>query len=106
VGLSPFYDIVSAIVAKTRSIAPESVTIIGGGLVSSEPKIVIEAIRPCSGIIGEGEEAIVDLIEHLRANKPYQDVKGIVYLDHSGNAVVTEARPAIDNLDALPFPDL
>lgn len=50
---------------------------------------------------GEGEETIVDLIEHLAAP---QSVSGITCRDENSALLKTSARPNPDDLDSLPFP--
>jgi radical SAM superfamily enzyme YgiQ (UPF0313 family) len=65
------------------------------------------------GVIGEGEHAIVELVELFRKTgglpaARLADVRGIVYRD-GGECVLTEARPVIGatsrSLDELPMPD-
>lgn len=52
---------------------------------------------------GEGEEAVVDLLENLDGPKK---VKGIIYYDSDKNQLIqTEERPLIADLDNLPFPN-
>jgi len=57
-------------------------------------------------IRGEGEQTLVDLLGSLtgRASKPVADISGIAFLDEAGNLVETLPRPALRNLDSLPFP--
>ena len=50
---------------------------------------------------GEGENTIVDLIEHL---DELYSVTGITYIDTNGNIEKTGARPNPDDLDSLAFP--
>jgi len=61
------------------------------------------SLKECSsidyGVVGEGEETIVDLLNNLE--NP-QKVKGIIYRD--GKVIKTEPRPYIENLDKLPLP--
>ena len=54
---------------------------------------------------GEGELTIVDLVRALqtRDSSALRDVQGISFLDDE-EVVRTERRPAIPNLDDLPFP--
>lgn len=104
-GISPFYDFAKATVALVKEIAPAAVTVIGGGLLTSEPELVFDAIRPHFGVIGEGEETIVELAAAIAAGGPWHQVRGIVYRDASHRRVMTAARPAIEDLDSLPFPD-
>jgi len=54
--------------------------------------------------LGEGEEAILDLAEHLSRG---EDPSGIpnVWTKRNGQIVANPLRPLIGDLDSLPFPD-
>ena len=51
-------------------------------------------------LIGEGEETLIELLAHLSAGKPVDEIIGLA-TRHTQRAV---RRPDISNLDALPFP--
>lgn len=71
------------------------VTLIKGELLNN-PMIDI-------GVLGEGEETIVEILDTFESNKPLSTVKGIVYRE--GNKVVEkQPREFIHDLDSLPFP--
>lgn len=87
-----------------REVNPAAHTILGGihptfmyQQVFSEAPWIDYIVR------GEGEEIIVELMQHLRdgtAQATRQDIRGIAYVDN-GNVVATAARPPIADLDAL-----
>lgn len=58
-------------------------------------------------VIGEGEETMAELLPALEARGPHclHGVPGVVFLDDSGLIVRSEARPQIQNIDSLPWPD-
>ena len=72
-------------------------TVIGGVQMSVYPKETMSYKFVDYGIIGEGEESFIDLIER-RFN-----AEGLVY-KNNGNIVVNKNRSPNCNLDALPFP--
>lgn len=53
---------------------------------------------------GEGEESIVELIEHLESGIPLNDVKGISYREGE-TFIHNPSSPLIQDLDAAPIPD-
>jgi len=55
-------------------------------------------------IRGEGEEALLELVENLGSKITYRNIKNLCYREGKG-VVVNELRPLINNLDSLPFPD-
>lgn len=53
---------------------------------------------------GEGEETVVELIEHLESGKSLSDIKGLSYRE--GDLILhNPARPLIQDLDSAPLPD-
>jgi len=84
---------------------PETFTVIGG---PHSTLIPVETLNEFpsfdAAILGEGEETLVELIQHLGSGKRDLDgIKGIVY--HKGNDVILNAkRKPLDDLNALPFP--
>ena len=57
-------------------------------------------------LIGEGDLALPELIDHLEGKNPIAlaDIHGIAYLDNKRQIVRTMPRPVINKLDDLPFP--
>ncbi|MBF0145336.1 MAG: B12-binding domain-containing radical SAM protein [Magnetococcales bacterium] len=58
-------------------------------------------------VVGEGEEALLDLVTHLERGDPSENLLHIANLGfrHEGRFRVNPPRPYIRDLDALPFPD-
>jgi radical SAM superfamily enzyme YgiQ (UPF0313 family) len=52
---------------------------------------------------GEGEVTLLEIIKRLSHEQEIKDILGIYYID-KGNVVKNPDRPAIDDLDNLPFP--
>ncbi len=55
-------------------------------------------------VIGEGEDTIRELLEHLDGRRDKADIRGIAYLDE-GSVVKTAERDPITDFDRLPQPD-
>ncbi|MGC9044432.1 MAG: B12-binding domain-containing radical SAM protein, partial [Myxococcota bacterium] len=55
-------------------------------------------------IIGEGEDAIIDLIEALENGKDFRKIKNLVYRE-GDKLIVNELRDLKEDLDSLPIPD-
>jgi radical SAM superfamily enzyme YgiQ (UPF0313 family) len=51
----------------------------------------------------EGEQTLVDLVEHLAAGEDWRNIPGIAYLREK-EVVLTEPRALVPDLDSLPFP--
>jgi len=79
--------------------------VIGGPQVTAEPEKTLSFDCFDFGVIGEGEETIVELVERLEKNRlsDFSDIKGIIY-KKDGQIVRTPGRPFIADLDKIPFP--
>lgn len=54
---------------------------------------------------GEGEEAILEIIEYLQGRRDIKQIGGIFYKDKNGVSVSNPERQLIPNLDDIPFMD-
>ena len=54
--------------------------------------------------VGEGEEAVVELVRKMRDGQDYHDVQGIWFKDKN-NIIKNKIRPLIQNLDSIPVQD-
>jgi radical SAM superfamily enzyme YgiQ (UPF0313 family) len=84
------------------------IPIIAGGMhVTALPDTMPEEME--IGCISEGEDTALELVELLRRHGPrvdkLRDIRGIAFRNSDGVLERTPARPYIDPLDRLPFPD-
>ncbi len=56
-------------------------------------------------IRGEGEETLVELIEHLETGRPLHTIKGLSFKNSRREAVHNPGRELLKDLDASPVPD-
>lgn len=104
-GLTAQYWQLERILAAAREIKPDIITWVGGGIITSAPEAAMEALDIADyGMIGEGEATICELAEVAEGKRDPHTVKGLIFRE-SGGWIVTEPRPEIMDLDALPFPD-
>ncbi len=104
--ISIMYPAVRDIIKYVREASPTTITVCGGGIISSNPELMMKLINPHYGIIFEGEETALELIKCVEAHKPTDDIQSIVYKNKKGEILKTKPRPQIKDLNALPFPDL
>ena len=89
--------------------APGMPRILGGSLISSLPRPLMEAIPADYAVLHEGELTLLELLEHLERGGRREDASGIEGLAirfSDGRVHFTKPRAQIDNLDAVPIPDL
>ncbi len=77
--------------------------IFGGIHPTLVPEIVIQ--NDCVDIVcvGEGEEALMELVENLNSEKKYR-IRNL-WFKKDGKIIKNEQRPLFENLDSLPLPD-
>lgn len=103
--LSPFLPQVKVIFSAARRAKPGVVNIAGGGVLSSDPEAGPLVMDIDVGVIGEGEDTVVDLCDALERGRDLAGVKGIVYRNAAGEITRTPTRDAIMDLGALAWPD-
>jgi len=92
------------VAARLKERLPDTVVLAGGAHMSSAPVETMTRLGSFDvGVIGEGEETIIELLSLLDEGKPLDGVPGIIF--RKGAAVVrNKRRPLILDLDALPLP--
>ncbi len=89
---------------KIKKLNPNIIVITGGVHITAVPEETMEKFPYFDiGVIGEGEETIVELLDALKNNKNLELVKGLI-LRKNNSLKRTEKRPLIRNLDTLPLP--
>ena len=102
--LSFYWNKVDEILKIAKKIKPEIITVVGGAIVISDPKLALENLDIDIAVMGEGEETMAELADVLCRNGSIETVKGLAFLKNK-EVIKTPERPYIENLDSLPFPD-
>jgi anaerobic magnesium-protoporphyrin IX monomethyl ester cyclase len=94
--------------AKVASIAKENdkevLTVVGGPHVSAIPKETLEEFPSFDiAVVGEGEYTILDIVKMVEGKHDIEKVSSIAFRKN-GKIILTKKRPAINDLDSLPFP--
>jgi radical SAM superfamily enzyme YgiQ (UPF0313 family) len=102
--ISPFLRQVKQIFKAARAAKPEIFNVVGGGVFSSDPEAALRLIDVDAGVIGEGEETIIELCQALKEHGDLSQVRGIAF-SHKGVVQRTANRPPIEALGSIPWPD-
>ncbi len=78
--------------------------VFGGIHVSCVPERVLVQPAVDYVIVGEGEQALVDLAEALSRGEPVEQIPNVGYCSDEG-IHINPPRSLVENLDSLPFPD-
>jgi anaerobic magnesium-protoporphyrin IX monomethyl ester cyclase len=100
-GLSVHYNQIQQVLETAR---PFAKTVLGGGILSSNPKVVFDDLKPDYGVLFEGEQTTVELAKCLESGEDVEKVQGIVHwkLDKPQS---TLPRSPVVNIDAIPYAD-
>lgn len=101
-GLCVGFNSIEWMMEYIREERPEIPIILGGGIMTASPELIFNHLLPDFGVIGEGEETIVDLVWCLEEYGNPEAVKGIMY--HKNGPFFTDPRPPIEDLNSLPWP--
>lgn len=106
VGLSPTTLSVSFCAKLADMIKSENSNIkiaVGGPHISAVPEKTMEKFHSFDyGIIGEGDETVIDLLKVCEGKMKIDDVDGIIY--RKKKLIMSKPRDIITELDKLPFP--
>lgn len=94
----------ACIIAKIVKVINKDILVIFGGphpsLIKGE---LLNNLQVDIGVLGEGEETIIEILECFENRRPFYSVRGIVC--RKGNDIVENPlREPITDLDSLPFP--
>ena len=91
------------IVEFIKKINPNMPVIIGGPHCTVQGELALKEIKADISVTGEGEEAIVDIVDVLNGKKNLADVHGVFYREN--NKIKTGLPPKeIEDLDSIAFP--
>ncbi|MEI7611269.1 MAG: radical SAM protein [Betaproteobacteria bacterium] len=103
-GLSRDYKLLKELIDTARSIKPDLLIVVGGGIISGDPTPAMKALNADIGIIGQGEITMQELASALDNHLPYENIPGLIF-NSNGRYVTTRVREEVKNLDNLPLPD-
>ncbi|MDR0797149.1 MAG: B12-binding domain-containing radical SAM protein, partial [Nitrososphaerota archaeon] len=87
-----------------KKVDPDILTVVGGPHVSTLPQEFMEVAKSVDiSVIGEGEYALLEIVEYFEGKKELSDILGIAYRKN-GRIVINDKRPFLENLDELPYP--
>lgn len=87
-----------------KQVNPEVLTVVGGPHVTLVSHEFLEEANNVDVVVrGEGEYAMLDIVQALESNHSFDKIEGLAYRENE-KIVLTRSRPLIENLDELPYP--
>jgi radical SAM superfamily enzyme YgiQ (UPF0313 family) len=102
-GLFTYYANFRALIKEIREISPHSKIVLGGAVASADPSFAAKSLGPDYLVIGEGENAMAQLVQNLQSGLDVEQVPGIGLMSN-GKFVQTPAQAALD-IETIPWPD-
>jgi anaerobic magnesium-protoporphyrin IX monomethyl ester cyclase len=122
--LSAQYGMVRPIVETAKMINKDIITVVGGGIITSDPIVAMDALEYVDiGVIGEGEITSVELCRTLENRGDLTTVDGLIckadysvfdkyginscrsITENESNYIITNRRKEIEDIDSIPWPD-
>lgn len=86
-----------------REALPESLIVVGGPHLSLYPEECLSFDIFDIGVYGDGEETLLEIARCVEEGRAPENIRGTI-MRRDGKVVVNEARPWLENLDAVPYP--
>lgn len=105
-GLTTTYGFIKTACKIAREECPNTFLLAGGGFLSSMPLEMMRFIPEIDlGVIGEAFVTFPEVLEKLdNGDCNWVETLGVVYRNAQLEPVLTDVRPNIENLDAIPWP--
>jgi len=103
-GLITTYKYLKNLIPEVRVRNPKSKIIIGGGVVTESPTLLLSKTPADIAVIGEGEHTVIEILKVSENNHSLKKISGIAYKDNQNKIQVNSPRPLIKNLDEIPLP--
>ncbi|MFA5173816.1 MAG: radical SAM protein [Candidatus Pacearchaeota archaeon] len=105
IGISSFVSTAPRAIQIIKSLKKQfpQIPLVWGGIHATiSPQ---ECINHCDIVcVGEGEEAILDLVNAIKNKKSINKIKNL-WINKNNEIIKNSVRPLIDNLDKIPLPD-
>lgn len=101
--ITDLYQWASQMASQVKKVMDVSI-VFGGIHPTSVPEVCIKNEFIDYIIVGEGEEALVELADSLENRLPLDNI-GNLWFKKDGQVIRNQVRPLVQNLDKIPFPD-
>lgn len=102
---TPMVDSAFKVIGLVKEYSKSILTVLGGPHVTAEPFFTMKECAALDiGVLGEGEETFVDLVENYLVSRNNPDsIYGIIHR-RKGESVMNAERPPIEDINTIPFP--
>jgi len=107
IGIGSFtvsFETTRRLAAQLKSVLPDVPIVLGSYHVSLVPEEAMADDCFDVGVIGEGENTMIELVNHYGGGGDLKDIDGICFRGDDGQLQFTNKRKKFKNLDDFPFP--
>ena len=105
-GMSLMFRQIKDAIMDIRNVLGNIKIVLGGSIVTTEPEVVLNALNVDIGVLGEGEDSIVEIAKTLCVGGDLNKVCGLVLRNHeTGHIEFTPKRNVIIDIDGISMPD-
>lgn len=94
----------SVVTAHLKKVAPEALFVVGGAYPSIFPRNAIEETGASCALVGEAEEAVVELADAIQDGSDHTRIRNLIVKNTDGTFTENPRRPVNSDLDSIPFP--
>ena len=87
-----------------KAAMPDVPIVLGSYHVTLLPEEAMANTQFDVGVLGEGEQTMLEVVEHYEGKRELTDIAGIVYRNDEDRLVFTKKRKKVRDLDRFPFP--
>ena len=104
-GLITVYSYMMWFTKICKELHPDKPIILGGNAVTPIPQLILKHTEADIACINEGEKTIVEVANAIEKRQSLKGISGIWYREKNGDIVENPVRPAIEDLDTIPWAD-
>lgn len=86
-----------------KKVSPETIVVVGGAQLSAYPEDALTFDCFDVGVIGDGEETFLEIVQRVEAGASLEGIEGTVYRSN-GEVKMNRSGRFFKGLDSLPFP--
>jgi len=102
-GLLPYLPTVIKLVRMIKAVRQDILVVLGGQMVTYTPELALRMTSADFGIAGEGEIALLKLVDHLENRRGYSEIPGLVF--QQDGQVISNGMGEIMPLEDIPMPN-
>lgn len=103
-GLITTYQYLKWLIPELKKYNPTSKIVVGGGVVTENPALLLNRTPTDIAVVGEGEITMTEIISSLENNNSLEAVKGIAYKKENNQIKINPPRPLVKDLDNMSLP--